>query len=237
MDKQLREQIRHDTFVEKTGAAIEYVKEHQSETRKYGIIALAVLVVGGGIWGYVSSQASARQDDLRKASQVMEAFIGDSSPTGGMVFKTQAEKEVAAIKAYQEVTAKHAGSKEAQLAYLSIGQLNCDQGKEAECEKGFSEATKGPDRDVASLGKLSMAVLYLAQGKNPDAEKLLRELMAAPSVTVSKEQAQIALARAITKSKPQEARLLLESLSALDRPAVTRAAVGALGELTGTGPQ
>jgi hypothetical protein len=35
------------------------------------------------------------------------------------------------------------------------------------------------------------------------------------------------------KTKPQDARVILESLQALDRPAVTRAAVAVLGEMMG----
>ena len=80
----------------------------------------------------------------------------------------------------------------------------------------------------AALGKLSLAQVYLSAGRNADAEKLLRSLYEKPSVSVSKEQAAIALARAIAVSKPAEARKLLEPLRS-QRPAISQTAITLLG--------
>ena len=62
------------------------------------------------------------------------------------------------------------------------------------------------------------------------AEKTLRDLVAHPTVTVSKDEAQIRLALLIGKKNPDEARKMLEPMRT-ERTAVSRAAVQALGEL------
>ena len=234
MDKQLRTQIKHDRFVEEVGHTVDYLKGHQSQVRKYGTIGVAALVGVIAIYGFMSWRKSTRQEDLRQASIIQDAFVGETAPPGGgLFFKTQTEKENAGLKAYTETAATHDGSKEGQLARFYASTILCDQGKVAECEAGFKQAADGSDHDVASMAKLSLIEIYQSQGKLTEAEVLARQLLAKPSVVVSKEQAQIALARTLARSKPQEARILLESLQALDRPAVTRAAVSVLGEMSG----
>jgi hypothetical protein len=65
-----------------------------------------------------------------------------------------------------------------------------------------------------------------------EAEKLLRSLIAKPSAFVSKEQATIALAELLASRNPAEARKLLEPLRSA-RPAISQAAIAALGALQG----
>lgn len=231
MDKQLREQIKHDKFVEEVTHTVGYLQDHQAQVKKYGGIVAAVLVIAVGAYAFMNYQASKRQEELRQASLVLDAFVGGQNPTGGLAFGTQAEKDAAALKAFNEVAGKHSGSKEGDLARYSAATLLCDTGKVAECEAGYKQVAGSGDKNLASLGKLSLATLYVAQRKNEQAEPLLRDLVANPTAVVSKEQAQIALARAILKTKRQEAEIILKSLQALDRPAVTRAAVGVLGEM------
>lgn len=234
MDKQLRTQIKHDRFVEEVGHTVEYLQGHQSQVRKYGGIVAAVVVAAIAIYAFMTWQKSGRQEALRQASIIQDAFVGDQAPpTGGTWFKTQVEKENAALKAFNEVAGKYSSSKEGQLARFNAATILCDQGKTAECEAALKQAADGGDAEVASLAKLSLTEIYQSQGKVTEAEALARQLLSKPTVLVSKEQAQIALARSIMKAKPQEARILLESLQALDRPAVTRAAVAVLGEMSG----
>ncbi|MBI3678791.1 MAG: tetratricopeptide repeat protein [Acidobacteria bacterium] len=237
MDRQLRQQIKHDKFVEEVGHTVEYLSEHKAAVRKYGGIVLGAVVLAGAGYGFMRWQENSRQAELRIATQVLDAYVGEVSPYGGPVFKTQADKDNAALKAFSELASKHSGAKEGQIARYYTGTLLCDMGKIAGCEAAFKEAAGGRDGNVASLARLSLATLYQSQNKLNEAESVLRQLVNNPTAVVSKEQAQISLARVISKSKPQEARQILESLQALERPAVTRAAVSALGEMAGQSPK
>jgi TPR repeat protein len=106
-----------------------------------------------------------------------------------------------------------------------------DEGKLTEAEKYFQRAADSGDKNLASMAKLSLAQVYLSAGRQADAEKLLRSVYdGKPTAFVSKEQAAIALARAISTTKPAEARKLLEPLRT-ERPAVSQAAITLLSQL------
>ncbi len=228
MDKQLREQLKHDKFVEEVSHTVDYLSTHGDAVRKYGFVAGGVLVLILGAWLFLGWQKSARQEDLRKAQAILEAVPGDT-------YKTPADKDAAALKAFTDVAAKHSGSREGTIAQVQAATLLCDQGKEAECEKALQAAANSSDADSASLGKFSLATFYQAQGKADQAETILRQLMDRPTPMVSKEQATIALARVIGKSKGAEAKKLVEGLQSSPRPPVNRAAVALMGELASSG--
>jgi predicted negative regulator of RcsB-dependent stress response len=231
LDKQLRDQIKHDKFVEEVGHTFEYLSEHKSAVQKYGMIGAAVVLVIVAAWGYIGWQRSSRQDALRAAQAVMEASVGDQQQGPGLHFKTKAEKEEAALKALTEVGSKHSGSREGLLAMLQAASIYCDQGREADCEKALQQVANGSDAEVASLGKLSLATYYNSKGNTAQAETLLRQLVDRPTSMVSKEQAQITLARTIGATKRDEAKKILEGLQGSNRSPVSRAAVTAMGEL------
>lgn len=232
MDKQLREQIKHDRFVEEVSHTVEYLSGHRDLVKKWGGVAAAVLVAVLAGWFYMNSQKSARQEDIRKAYAVADASVGEQ-PGPGQHFKTQAEKDAAILKAFNEVAAKHAGTREGYIAMMHAAEAACDQGKEADCETAFRKIADGSDADMSALAKLSLATLYSGQGKQDQAEALLRQLVDRPTALVSKEQAQITLARTISRTKPADARKILETLQkdGADRPGVSRTAIAALGDL------
>jgi len=234
VDKQLRETLKHDKFQEEVAHIGGYLSQHGTDVRKYGTIAVAVVVLIAAVWGFMSWRERQRQDDLRQATLWMDAWIGDNPPPHAKkIAKTQNEKDENALKAFAEVAKRNSGSTEGQVARYLAATHACDTGKVPECEAGMREAMNGSDAGIASLAKLSLVTLYQSQGKAGEAETLARQLVEKPTMMVSKEQAQIALAESILKSKPQEAKLLLEALQATDRPPVTRAAVRLLGQMMG----
>jgi len=85
-------------------------------------------------------------------------------------------------------------------------------------------------KEYAALARLSLAQIYESQGKSGEAEKLLRHVVDNPTTLVSKEQATISLAKVLAKTKPDEARKLLEPLRT-ERSAVSRAAIQAISDL------
>ena len=81
-----------------------------------------------------------------------------------------------------------------------------------EASKLFQEVAQKGDERYASLAKLSLAQIYFAQGNLDAGRKILDDLIAHPTLFVSKDQATIALARALIATKPEEARKLLDPL-------------------------
>jgi predicted negative regulator of RcsB-dependent stress response len=151
-------------------------------------------------------------------------------PSGAAYYPTEAAKSEAAEKAFKSFNAKYSGTEEAIIAASYLGALATDKGNLTDAEKYFKQVADFGDYNYASMGKLSLAQVYLSTGRNADAEKILRALYDKPSLFVSKEQASIALARALALSKPAEARKLLEPLRT-ERPAISQVAITLLSQL------
>lgn len=230
VDKVEREHLKHDRFVEEVTHSVEYVAGHKKQVTLYGGIAAAALVIGVGVWFFMGKQAEARQADLKGALQTQDAAIGPGSNPYVKSFPSQAEKEAAALKEFGALSAKYGSKDVGTISTYYMGVIYADQGKYAEAEKNFQAAANDGDRDYGSLAKFSLAQMYAKQNKKAEAEKLLRSLVDSPTILVSKEQAQIELAKVIAATKPDEAKKLLEPLRTSSRSPVSRWAVTAFGE-------
>ena len=230
MDRYTRKELKTDKFAEGVGTSFEFLSEHREQAIRWGLIALVVVVIAGGIWVYRGHQATQRAELLAKAMQVEDATVGAPQPPR-LNFPTADDKEKAFLAAFTDVAVKYPGSQEAAIAQLAIASIQSDKGKIDEALKTFQNIMDTSPEPYNSVAKLSIAQIYVSQGKADEAEKLLRQLVDNPSMFVSKDQATLELAKLIGKKNPAEARKLLEPLSASKRSAVSRAAVAAMGTI------
>jgi predicted negative regulator of RcsB-dependent stress response len=230
MDRAHRRELKHDKFVEQVGHSVEYAAEHKEQFLKYGAVALVVLLGLAGWYFYSNYQKGVRQQALREAMRLQGAQIGPQQNEFVASFTTQDDKDKAVDKAFNDIANKYSGSEEGIIARYFLGVAAADKGKLADAEKHFKAAADSGKDVYASQAKLSLAQIYEATGRPADAEKVLRSIIDDPTILVSKEQATIALARILAKSKPAEARKLLEPLRG-ERGPVSRAALSALGEI------
>lgn len=236
MDKQEREHLKHDVFVEEVSHSIDYAAAHKKQLGLYVGIAVAVLAVAGGWWWWSDKQAGERQTVLQSALQVQQAAVGAGSNPTIRVFATQELKNDAIVKSFTEIINKYPSSDEAAMGYYYIGITYADQGKLAEAEKEWQAVVDKGSKEYASLARFALAQMYAKQGKVPQAEQHLRYLVDNPTTLFSKENAQIELAKLIAPTKPDEAKKILEPLRQLStRNAVSRWAITAFGE-TKPGP-
>jgi predicted negative regulator of RcsB-dependent stress response len=231
VDRITRSKLKTDRFALEVEHSVEYVSEHRKQVIQYGVIALVVVLIGAGTYYYRDRQHDQRQQELTEAMDIMQAAISMVPPTGGgLYYPNEPARNAAAEKAFEDLMAKRSGSQEATIAALYLGALSMDENKAAEAEKNFQKAAESGDKNYASMGKLSLAQVYLSSNRQAEGEKLLRSLYENPTLFVSKEQAAIELARAISASKPAEARKLLDPLRS-ERPAVGQVAVSLLSQL------
>jgi TolA-binding protein len=230
VDRVHRQQLKHDRFIERVGDTVEYASEHRQQMVKVGIAAIVVLLAGVGIYWYMQHQAAARQDAFRTAIRTQEAQVGQAASDFLVTFPTQAEKEKAVTKAWQELANKYSGSTEGAIAHYYMGINAADRGDTAEAEKQFKIVADSGKDAYASQAKLALARIYESSGRAAEAEKLLRSLIDDPTILVSKDQATLALGRLLAKTKPAEARKLLEPLRT-ERGAASRQAITALSEI------
>ena len=230
--KDLKHDLKHDLLRDQVQHSVEFATDHRSQVFKIGGAVLGLFILGFAIYFYMDYQQGIREGALRQALKVQQAQISPGGQQSEFVttFPTQAAKEKETEKVFNELASKYSGSKEAAVAHFYLGAMYSDQGKSAEAEKEWKIVADSGDKAYSSQAKFSLAQLYDSLGRSPEAEKLLRDLVANPTIMVSKEQATIALARVLGKSKPDEARKLLEPLRT-ERSAISRTAITALGEI------
>lgn len=229
MDRLTRKDLKTDKFAVEVGHTMEYVAEHKSQVRLYGLIALGVLLVAGGFYWYSSRQNAIRQQDLASALQVEDGTVGTPQPPLPN-FTTQEEKDKARTKAFSDIAAKHPGSQEAAIAMMYLASYQSDKANYTEAEKIYRSIVDSAPKDYVAVAKVALANVLSAQGKTIDAEKVLREVVDNPTVFVSKEEATIHLAEVMAQTNPAEARKILEPLRGA-RSSVSKAAVRVLGSL------
>jgi lipopolysaccharide biosynthesis regulator YciM len=222
--------LKHDKFVEQVGHTVEYAAEHKQQFIRWTAIAIGALVVILGVYFYTRYQADQRQEALRNAIRVQEAQVSAQTSPYFTVFATEAEKQKAVDKAWNDLANQYSGSAEGMIARYYLGVNAADRGNTQEAEKNFKAVADSGKQPYASQAALALASIYESTGRTADAEKLLRSLIDDPTIMVSKEQATIALARVVGKTRPAEARKLLEPLRT-ERGAVSRAAISLLSEL------
>ena len=220
MDKSLQNVIKHDQFVETVGEASEYVSGHKKQFVIYVGVAIVAAVIGYGVWSYMGAKRAERQLALGDAMGVAQATTSRT---------TSEEKKV--VDAFTKVSSTYAGTKEGDIALYMLAMLDIERGDTAAGEKKIADVLKG-DKEPASLAKFTKAEILQGQGKNAEAEALLRELIASPTYMMPVEQSTLQLARLIAKTKPEEARKLLEPLRTARAPISTPAL-----EILGTLPQ
>jgi predicted negative regulator of RcsB-dependent stress response len=230
VDRKLRNTLKHDKFAEEVGAGVSWLDHHKPLVMRYGAIALGAVVLIGAVYFYMRSQSTAREEALAQALRVDNAAVaGAPVPPGGLTFPTPEEKATARTKAFSEVAAKYHGSQEGEMAQMYLASDAADKADFATAERLYKDVMDSAPKGISAMARLPLAQVYSAQGKTAEAEKLLREAVANPTITVSKEEATIHLAKLLIKTNCAEARKLLEPLR-MERTAVSRAAVSTLGE-------
>jgi predicted negative regulator of RcsB-dependent stress response len=207
-----RKELKTDKFALEVEQTVTFFEEHQKQLIRYGGIALAVAVLIAGYTLYARHQHSKREEALYKAIQVQEAPVGPPTPGTNMNFPTQEAKDQVAIRSFSDLVSQYPGSAEGEIAKYYLGAIQADQGKLADAEKTFKEVAEKADARYASLAKLSLAQIYFADGRDSQGEAILKDLADHPTEFVSKDQANLTLARYIIAKKPAEARKLLDPL-------------------------
>jgi predicted negative regulator of RcsB-dependent stress response len=229
VDRHTRKDLKTDKFAVEVGHTFEYISEHRSQAKRYGLIALVVILIGAGVYFYMRRQVDIRAEELAAALKIDDATVGTNVQPTNLNFPTLEEKVKARNAAMAAIAAKYPGTAEGSYAEIYLAADFADKGNLAEAEKKFRKVMDTGPANYAALARLSVAETLVTQGKPDEAKKVLQEAVAKPATTVSKEQATILLAQLVSKSDPCEARRLLEPLRA-DRSAISRAAVQALGE-------
>jgi predicted negative regulator of RcsB-dependent stress response len=231
VDKQEKEQLKHDVFVDEVAHGVQYAASHKKQMALYAGIAVGAVVLWLAWSSWSNKQSEERAADVREALTIQQAVVGPGANPTLRVYPTEAEKTAALRKSLGQMAAKYGSKGEGALANYYFGISFADEGNYAEAEKFWQKVIDGGDAEYGSLARYSLAQLYARQNKAQQAEQLLRYIVDHPTTMVSAENAKIELAKVLTPSKPDEAQKILEPLRQMTtRNAVSRWAISAYGD-------
>jgi len=232
VDKLTRKEMKSDKFALEVQHSVEYVAEHRRQLVRYGLPALAVIVIAVGIYFYRNHMHDVRQEALRDAMLVQNAQVGPAANAQTLAFQTNEARTKAVVKAWTDLVNKYPGTDEAYTGHYFLGTTAADNGNLAEAEKQFRMVADGADGPYASMAKIALGQVLAGEGKLAEGEKLVQSVIDHPTVLVSKESATLVLVDLIKTSDPERARKLLDPLRTSTRSAVSKAAIGVYGELS-----
>jgi len=222
-----RHQLKEDKFQEVTRGAIAQAQAHRQQLTLLGILVL-ILVLAGGAYGYSRTyqdeQASA---DLGKAMttyatpiRAQGALADPSFPSYGSI----AERDTEAAKQFQSVADKFPRTNSGKNALYMAGAAALDGGQYAEAESRFKKVIDIGDKYLASLARLGLASVYEATNRDQDAINIYNELIKKPTLSVSAQRAQFALADLYEHKDPAQAKKIYDQLALDKSPAVAQLA-------------
>jgi predicted negative regulator of RcsB-dependent stress response len=232
VDKFTRKEMKSDKFALEVQHSVEFVTGHRQQLIRWGVPALAVILLAVGVYLYRSHMRDVRQEALRAAMLVQNAVVGQSANDQTLTFPTADARNQAVIKSWIALANKYPGTDEGNMAHFFLGTTAADMGNLAEAEKQLRLVVDSASAPYASVAKLSLAEVLASENKLPEGEKLVQSVIDHPTILVSKDAASMALAELLKTADRERARKLLEPLRTSTRSAVSKAAIGAYGELT-----
>ncbi len=207
-----RKDLKKDVLAAEVTHGVHYVATHKSQVMRYVLVALAVLVIGGGYWIYSTRQAAAREEALREARRVLNATVGTAATAPNLSYPTKEDHEKAITEAMTKLGDQYAGSAESAIARMYLASRALDRGETDKSVAYYRQVADNAPKELESTAKLALAQVLWGQGKTAEAKKMLEELIANPTTFVSADQASLTLGRLELETDPESARKRLEKL-------------------------
>jgi predicted negative regulator of RcsB-dependent stress response len=234
VNRQTRKQLKTDKFAQEVGDTFSFLSEHRSESIRYGLIGLAVILLGAGYYFYNRHQGAVREDALAAAMRIDNAVIAQADTPTNKAFPTEEAKQQARKKAFSDLATKYHGTSEGAIGAMYMGADQADKGDYASAEKIYKDVVDSSPKVYAAAAELSLAQVYAAEGKTAEAEKLLRYRIDHPAELVSSDAAKLDLADVLATVNPAEALKLAEPLRNSPHPAISKAALNLVSRINMT---
>lgn len=203
-----RRQLKEDKFSEKTKDAVQWTAAHQRPVFWAVVVAVAAIA---GYFGYVAWDS--RQSDAANAAlgSAMRTFStplrqpGTPAVEGEKTYAALTERAQAASKEFKTVADQYSMTKPGKIARYMEGVAALQAGDNAGAEQNLKAAADSGDKNVAALAKMALASEYRNSNKLSDATRIYKDLQDHPTDTVSKAEAQLAMADMYEATDPQQA--------------------------------
>ena len=226
-----RRQLKEDRFAETAKDAAHWASGHR-RPMIWGIaIVVLVAAAAGGFYAWYTHQSDKANIELGTA---MRTFTAPLRPAGAPPavagedpgFTSSADRAKAAAKQFQSIADKYPLTKPGKLARYMQGVAEMQAGDNASAEKQLKDVAGSRDKDVAALAKMVLASLYRSTGRQSDAVRIYKEIEGNPTDTVSKAEAQLAMAAMYESTDPQQAASIYQQIQK-EAPTSTAAQIAA----------
>ncbi|MBZ5524036.1 MAG: tetratricopeptide repeat protein [Acidobacteriia bacterium] len=230
MQSYTRRQLKEDKFAETAQGAMKWASGHQQGTlwTILAIVAVAALTIGLYFWH--ESQTEKANLALGKAIRTFEARLrAPGTPPGDdLSFTSMAERGKQAEKEFTAVADSYSFTKAGKIARYMAATAALQSGDTASAEKQL-KAVADSSSDAAPLAKMALATLYRSTNRDGEAAKLYKDMIDHPTGTVSKAQAQFALAEMYESSDPKQAETIYKQIQSENKDtAIGQMAAGKL---------
>ncbi|HLJ86774.1 MAG TPA: coatomer subunit epsilon [Candidatus Angelobacter sp.] len=208
MSSYTRRQLKEDKFAETASEAVHWASGHR-KGMVIGVAAgLAVVLLGVGAYFWWSHQTEQANVALSKAIRTFTAPLrpAGTPPNESMqTFTSIAERGTQAEKEFKAVADGYSMTQPGKVASYMAGAAALQAGNNADAEKQLKAAAASGGRDIAALSNFALAGLYRSTNRQADAARIYKDLSDQPTNTVSKAQAQLAMAEMYEASDPKQA--------------------------------
>lgn len=215
-----RRQLKQDRFAETAKDAARWTAGHQ-RALLWGL-GLAVLAVAGyfGFTAWQDRQNEKANAALGAAMRVLNAPLRPRGTPAGETeskdtFANANERAKAAGKEFKAAADQYDKlpyPKAGRIARYMEGVAAMQAGNNSPAEQVLKSVAESRDKSIAALSKMALAQLYRNAGRQSDAARIYKELEDHPADTVSKVQAQLAIAEMYEVPDPQQAAVIYQQI-------------------------
>ncbi len=175
MDRQHRQDLKHDKFVDEIGTLSTAARENQRLLVTITAAAVAIAILAYGIYFYRSNHEQKAQDALAAAMDTMDSPLlppagqpAQQQPAPGAKYKTDAERSAAAEKQFRAVESNYSGSDAADVAKLYLARLDAQRGDTTNARALLQQFIAGhPKHLLVGTARYSLYQLRIEAGEAP----------------------------------------------------------------------
>ena len=207
-----RKDLKRDRFVEEVTEGVGFVARHRNKFVAGGLSAVVAVVGGVGYWTYARQRGIDSTAALLKATALYGGVVSEEDFPGVPTFRTASERVDKVTRALDQVSLDFPGSAAAAGAAYYSGLLDRDEGNLIEARSHFEQAMRGKGREYPALARLALGQMLLDEGDAEAARQHFQAVAESPTRTVSRERAEIEVARTWMSSDPARAREILTAI-------------------------
>lgn len=215
MDRYTRHQLKASEIQSTYEQFEQFGKQHYREI--VGVILAAGLVialVSGWRW-YSDRQEASANIALAGALKTFHAFVGPAQQGMGsdsQSFPSAEAKYKKAEQQFSDVAGKYPREEAGKIALYHLGVCQAAMGNHQAAIQTLEKAVDSAGKDIAPLARFALAGELASTGKSDQAARIYQDIADHPTLTMPKATALLALADLYRTSKPQQARVIYDSL-------------------------